>query len=421
MKPPQLQLNHPPSPHSGRASLSVLLALCLCVGARAQVNSGSTGADGAFNPTTNTVINMADHPDGIYHYTSVNIPSGVTVIFTPNANNTPVVWLVQSNCVINGTIDISGSNPTNGVGGLGGPGGGQGGVGGSNPSPGRGLGGGKIDPSRNLLGGNASFGSVGDWRTNFFPQHPPGDTYANKFLVPLAGGSGGGGGSNNAEGGAQGNGGGGGGGGAILIAASSKIEFNGAITAYGGSSGDNNSRGGGGGSGGGVRLVASTIQGSGYIHCHGGNSVTFYGGTILNLAGNGRIRFDCFQNDFGGSVVGVFTQGYQPVILPVASSVPQLAIASVAGNAVTANPSGQFATPDVIIPGQQSSPVNIVVRCTNLPLNTPVTVTVRPASGNPVSAVGYNNVGTLASSTATVSLTVPRGGGTVFATAATGN
>ena len=69
----------------------LLLAFFLCVSARAQVNSGSTGADGAFNPTTNTVINMADHPDGIYHYTSVNIPAGVTVTFTPNANNTPVV------------------------------------------------------------------------------------------------------------------------------------------------------------------------------------------------------------------------------------------------------------------------------------------------------------------------------------------
>ena len=51
----------------------LLLAFFLCLSARAQVNSGSTGADGAFNPTTNTVINMADHPTGIYHYTSGTI------------------------------------------------------------------------------------------------------------------------------------------------------------------------------------------------------------------------------------------------------------------------------------------------------------------------------------------------------------
>src|SRR5882757_7340865 len=73
-----------------------------------QVNSGSDGSDGAFNPTTNTVINMADHPNGIYQYTFVNI-SNVVVTFIPNANNTPVVWLVQSNVVINnGGIDVSG-------------------------------------------------------------------------------------------------------------------------------------------------------------------------------------------------------------------------------------------------------------------------------------------------------------------------
>ena len=47
--------------------------LFLCWSARAPVNSGSTGANGAFNPTTNTVINMADHPTGIYHYTSGTI------------------------------------------------------------------------------------------------------------------------------------------------------------------------------------------------------------------------------------------------------------------------------------------------------------------------------------------------------------
>src|ERR1039457_1133299 len=75
---------------------------------RAQVNSGSNGSDGAFNPTTNIVINMADHPTGIYQYTSVNISNGVTVTFTPNANNTPVVWLVQGNVVIGGTVDVSG-------------------------------------------------------------------------------------------------------------------------------------------------------------------------------------------------------------------------------------------------------------------------------------------------------------------------
>ncbi len=38
--------------------------------AQAQVNTGSDGHDGAFNPTTDTAINLADHPDGIAYCTS---------------------------------------------------------------------------------------------------------------------------------------------------------------------------------------------------------------------------------------------------------------------------------------------------------------------------------------------------------------
>ena len=67
---------------------------------------------------------MADHPDGIYHYTSVNIPAGVNVSFIPNAANKPVVWLVQGDCVLSGTVDVSGQNLNELGGGKGGPGGG---------------------------------------------------------------------------------------------------------------------------------------------------------------------------------------------------------------------------------------------------------------------------------------------------------
>ena len=63
--------------------LQAMVVLLACLGAHAQVNSGSNGSDGAFNPTTNIVINMADHPNGFYHYTSVNISNGVTVTFIP--------------------------------------------------------------------------------------------------------------------------------------------------------------------------------------------------------------------------------------------------------------------------------------------------------------------------------------------------
>jgi hypothetical protein len=61
------------------------------------------------------------------------------------------------------------------------------------------------------------------------------------------------------------------------------------------------------------------------------------------------------------------------------------------------------------------------VQCSNIPLNTAITVTVTPVSSTPVSAVGYNSTGTTGSSTATISITIPRGGGLISASAATGN
>ena len=165
----------------------VLVAVLVCGSAQAQVNSGSNGSDGAFNPTTNTVINMADHPTGIYHYTSVNIPTNVTVTFIPNANNTPVVWLVQSNVVINGVVDLSGKQYNENSGGAGGPGGWAGGNGGTIPSAGQGPGGGAT--GSNLPPGGGSFGSQGQ---NGFMNSgaPPGQVYGNNFLLPLMGGSG---------------------------------------------------------------------------------------------------------------------------------------------------------------------------------------------------------------------------------------
>jgi hypothetical protein len=136
--------------------------------------------------------------------------------------------------------------------------------------------------------------------------------------------------------------------------------------------------------------------------------------------GSGRIRFDVLENDFGGSVNGVFTQGFQPIILSVPGLGIQLAIQSLAGVVVPASPSGVLANPDVIIPAQQANPIPIVVRCTNIPLNTEISVVVHPANGPDVQAVGLNTAGTAASSTATVSLNMPRGGGIIYARAVTG-
>jgi len=375
--------------------LQAVFAALVCAGASAQVNSGSNGSDGAFNPTSGTNIDMADHPNGIYQYTSVNIPGYVTVTFIPNVNNSPVTWLVQSNVVINGTVILDGTRAERSAG-IGGPGGYHGGNTGTTATSGQGPGGGGVGTGSSY-GGNASYGTLGVTNASC---GSPGSIYGNNFLMPLLGGSGGGGSVSY---------GGSGGGGAILIAASSPgtIQLNGSIYARGFANVDSGS---GAGSGGAVRLVATTISGTGSIDTGG------------NPAGDGRVRFDTYFNNFLGAVNNaVFTQGSQFVVIPTAVSGTQLTITSVAGMPVSASPTGIITTPDAVISAQQSNPVPIVVHCSNIPLSTAITVTVTAVGGVPVSAVGYNSTGTLGSSTATISITMPRGGGFISASAATGN
>ncbi len=340
-----------------------------------QINTGSDGSDGVFDPTAaNVVINMADHLSGIYQYTSVNISNGVTVTFIPNAANTPVTWLVQGNCVINGTVNVSGQACIGNQGGLGGPGGYAGGNGtaGNPATGGKGPGGGPPNQSGNY-------------------------DYANAFLVPLLGGSGGGGADNCQYGG-------GGGSGSMLIAASNLITINGNIIAAGG---PNSScwpvAGSGSGSGGGIRLVASQIMGTG----------------TLTAA---RVRFDTYDKEFTGIVSGAqFSEGFQPIIIPSAGQLPQLTVTSVGGVPVSPSPTGALSTPDAILSAQQNNPIPIVVQCQNLPLNTPITVSVKPANSFAVTASGANTTGTLASSSATVLINIPRGGGLIYATAGVSN
>jgi hypothetical protein len=381
------------------SGLCAALLFFLPDASRAQVNSGSNGSDGALNPIANLVINMADHPDGIYHYTSVNIPAGVTVSFIPNAGNKPVVWLVQNTCVIEGNVDVSGTNGD--VGGIGGVGGYRGGNGGTVTTAGLGPGGGQpVDC--------ASYGSAGHHHS---PTESP--VYGSKYILPLLGGSGGGGGGSFQ---------GGGGGGAFLVASPS-MSLNGSILANGGSGGINgwyNSSGGG--SGGAVRIISSTFSGHGSISANGGSFfwICGYGCYQSGSGGNGRIRIDCLDMQFSGGLSGTTSQGFQPIILPAAGQGIQLSIASIAGNAVPANPSGVLVNPDVIIPAQQTNPIPIVVGCNNIPLNTEIYVFVHPANGPDVQAVGINNAGTLAASTATVSLNMPRGGGIIYAKCVSG-
>lgn len=111
------------------------LALAWCsVGVAQIIVPGADGSDGAFSPTTNTVVPLQDAPSGpwngpntmpgkgvydpnqwavVYRFTSVNIPANVTVTFTNHPSRAPVVWLVSGNVTINGTINLNGQQQTN--------------------------------------------------------------------------------------------------------------------------------------------------------------------------------------------------------------------------------------------------------------------------------------------------------------------
>lgn len=193
-----------------------------------------------------------------------------------------------------------------------------------------------------------------------------------------------------------------------MIATSGELQLSGTLQAWG--------SGGCGfdGSGGAVRLVASRVSGSGLIEVRGYNS-----------GGDGWVRIDTPDYSFGGNVTylhgplsNVFTRGYQPIIIQTNGQGAQLTVTSVGGVPVSASPSGQLATPDAVLSAQQNNPIPIVVHCSNIPLNTQITVSVKPANGAAVSATGLNSVGTLSSSTATVLINMPRGGGIIYATAA---
>ena len=387
--------------------LQAMVVLLACLGAHAQVNSGSNGSDGTFNPTTNIVINMADHPNGIYQYTSINIPASVTVAFIPNANNTPVTWLVQSNCLISGTIALLGDYIG---GGSGRPGGYRGGNSGTTATGGQGPGAGATfdDSQSTALGGNGSFGSSGGTNGLNSTYLAAGLVYGNQFLIPLLGGSGGGGSTICAYPGGDG-------GGAMLIAASGTIDLTGHIFATGGGS---PSCFAGAGSGGAIRFLSAKIVGTGEIRTDGGRSGAEVFDAGPHGGGLGRVRFDTLDNGFNGTVVGFFTAGFQPIIIPTNGQGAQLTVTSVGGVPVSASPTGQLSTPDALLSAQQNNPISIVVHCANIPLNTQITVSVKPANGAAVSATGLNSTGTLSSSTATVLITMPRGGGLIYATAA---
>jgi hypothetical protein len=422
------------------ASLSLALVLTAVSTAAAQYfDSGSTGADGAFNPScapTPCTVTVPLPANGVFNYTTISIPAGVTVKYQRNAANTPVTLLATGNVTIAGAIDISGGaggiGPNFTVlmernGGVGGPGGFDGGsgstglvsvAGGAGFGPG--AGGGAFNWS--VWGGGGGYGTAG---TKAGTGGDGGVTYGAPHLFPLVGGSGGG-----AQGGNypwMTGAGGGGGGGAILIAtgtsgAPATITLTGSISAKGGAAAQGPNTisgvpGSGPGSGGAVRLVAHNVAGNGSIDVMPGANI--WNGS---RGGFGRIRLEAISNTATFAFTGSPPPSAISLAGPTASALsnqPTLTITSVAGVSAPSTLTGSLGTPDFVLPAGTSSAV-VQFSAAYMPLGTTLSVTVKGQQGGILStATSSGLTGTIASSTASATITVPTNQPAVITASAT--
>lgn len=407
-----------------KALAIALLSFALGSSTAHAFDSGSTGADGAFSPQVDTTLQLP--PDGIFNFTTVNIPSGVTLRFARNTTNTPVTILASGNVTISGTINISGLASTNvgaagggnlgddGLPGAGGPGGFDGGSGGAKQLvsvasriSGAGLGPGGGGGEQNVCGGGGGFagnGVNGGFSSCRSVSGRGGQSYGNATLLPLIGGSGGGG------AGFQLSAGSGGGGGAILIAASGTLTHTGAIRANGGTSGSsagvNPGATGGGGSGGAVRLVATTLAGNGSITASGGGrgSNSSNGNRVGGVGSVGRIRLEAeIILRTSGTTPAFSFAGPQDLFV---AGLPSLRITRVAGADAPAIPTGSA---DIILPETTPNPVTVEFATIGVPVGNTVELTVTPSTGTPVAAISGALAGTEANATASVSVNLPNG------------
>lgn len=396
--------------------ISAALIVVMAMGAAfAQLNIPSDGSDGALDVPAGSgdyIIDLGqattaswDTPSpnagrGVYDpekwavvfkYTSVNIPVNRTVKFTNHPSGAPVVWLVQGNVTINGTLNLNGADSTSVPRGQtppGGPGGYRGGgasPGGTAPNsdgfgPGGGLG------TNYYWGG--SYGTQGNWG---------GTVYNNSAILPLMGGSGGGAWNHN----------GGGGGGAILMGAAGTITLNGTLEANGGSRVNEP----GGGSGGAIRLIANQLTGgiNARLHALGGD----------NTGGFGRIRVEVNQNSYAGLVVPDSSSAppASPPLIWLPENAPSIKVLSVAGTAVPSDPRSSFiGNTDVTI--SEASAVTVRMETKNVPSNWSVYVRVVPRNGRSfiVNATRVSGNDTQAIYEASVNF--PNGAVAVFARAA---
>jgi hypothetical protein len=321
-------------------TVSTNIDLSKAVTVSAWTNTNLNPGSGVYDPVQWAVV---------FKYSSVYIASNATVSFINHQTHAPVVWLVNGNVTINGTVNLDGLSSTTDPNYLTepGPGGFRGGAGPNGNGPGFGPGGGTggyIPPSY--------FGS-----------------YGNLQVLPLIGGSGGSGyGTSN----------GGAGGGAMLIAATGSMNLtNGYLHANGGN-GNNTFNSG---SGGGIRLVASQISGN------SSSSIQALAGGGISAPGRIRLEADSVNGslNINPATAGVLPDSPVVKIFPDTNA-PTVTILSVAGiSSGLADPkaimsSGVNADDVTLV---TTNVVTIQLRTQNFPTNGTVNVYIKSRNNLP--------------------------------------
>ena len=397
---------------------------------------GADGSDGLLHVTQNMTIDLGEALTGtwddsnatnagkgvydsekwavVFKYSSVTIDSGCTLKFINHPSNPPVMWLVNGDVTINGTIDIGGGDghaaTSDRFFSVSGPGGFRGGkvrISSREGSAGFGPGAGTYCEIGNY-GAGGGYGSDGyGWSAD---KNRGGCTYGNEIVVPLIGGSGGAGSSKSGNYGAKESGGGAGGG--ALFVASYRLMLNGAIKADGGEAGDDDSykseRTGGAGSGGAIRLVADEIiiAGSVNLSAIGGSS---------DLGGNGgigRIRIEANTaslDDITGQPACSAGIPGNPVKLWPDAAHPVVKVQTLAEHDVPTNlvANLNFTSTDMVV--NDTGVQTAIIETQNVPITATVKVFVVPLEGNLKEFVATHQGGNTALSTWTANLNLNEG------------
>ena len=343
----------------------------------------------------NNVIQIPD--SGVLHYDSFTVPSGVTVTFAKNADNTGVWILSAGDIVVDGTISVIGlsfntvanePDAMGSAGGDGGPGGSDGGL--TLTNPGFGLDGTQAQRGLGPAGAVAlnTTGSLGA-SPLFEPTTQPGvaSPWLDAAWLPLAGGGGASAWRNNS--GQEG----GGGGGLITLASNGIISIAGKIDASAqGNAG--NTRGGAGA----IRLIADTISGSGILD--------------VSVGAPGYVRLEALY--FEGQLINnISPNQYEPILSTPQVAVPypeaerpRLEIATVNGMG-PASPRGDWPPNSILMTGV---PIEVVVEAEYMPVGVPgLVVRMNPGGAEPIIIDDAVLTGSVESSSATVTFTLPEG------------